>query len=234
VYHQIADGVHYTRPGSAWPAMRDEQIVGSVEWKDGPRLVRLETYAKAYHRLVAPDRDFVPHGGGTGRAHGVDLLVKAPLPGDVNARLTWSCVESRRTDPATGIVARAPWAVKHSATLILDRAFGEWKISVAGRWATGRAFTPVVGSVTSDGVPAPLYGAPNSETYPAFRRLDCTLARIWALSDRVTAVTYVAGFNLAGWDNVQSYAYSPDFTTRRAVPTLFSRGLFFGVNLIFR
>ena len=56
----------------------------------------------------------------------------------------------------------------------------------------------------------------------------------WEVSKRVTAVTYIAGFNLAGWDNVQGYEYSDDFRERREVPAIFSRGIFFGVNLIFR
>jgi hypothetical protein len=169
-----------------------------------------------------------------GDARGVDLMIKQPLPWDVHGRLTWSTVWAERTDPITGVEAPAPWAVRNSVVLILERDIGNWKCSVAGRCANGRAFTPVIGAVDSGGGSEPLFGAPNSENYPGFRRIDCTLARTWEVSARVTAVTYVAGFNLAGWDNVQGYEYSEDFRQRREVPTLFSRGIFFGVNLIFR
>lgn len=234
VYHQVPEGIDYAPGYPLWPAMRAEQVIGSVEWKRGVHLLRAETYAKRYHTLVGRDRDFRPHGGGEGDAFGTDFFVKTVLPGDVNARLTWSYVDAERTDPATGVVAPAPWAVKHSASLILGRSFGSWQISFAGRWATGRAFTPVMGSIETGGRHEAVFGAPNSEHYPAFKRVDCTLVRTWAISERVTASAYIAGFNLFGWDNVSGYDYSADFSERREVPGVFGRGLYFGVNLIFR
>jgi hypothetical protein len=148
--------------------------------------------------------------------------------------VTWSFVNAARTDPNTGLKAPAPWAVPHSVSLIVDRACGNWKVSLAGRWAMGRAFTPIIGCTRGASGENPVYGEPNSERLPSFRRVDCTLTRMWEISERWTAVSYLAGFNLFGWKNVQSYAYSADYAERRVVPGLFSRSVYFGVNLIYR
>ncbi len=233
-YHQVAEGFYYRGDVPRSRAMRADQAILSYEWRRGLRLIRVEAHAKRYRRLVAFDRAYVPRGDGTGGAHGVDFMIKQPLPWEASGRLTWSTVWAERTDPTTGAQAAAPWAVRNSVVLIVDRDFGNWKCSVAGRWANGRAFTPVIGVDNAGGWSEPVWGAPNSENYPSFRRIDCTLARTWEVSKRVTAVTYIAGFNLAGWDNVQGYEYSDDFRERREVPAIFSRGIFFGVNLIFR
>ena len=234
-YHQVAEAIYFADGFPPWPAMQADQGIFSVEWKPVGRLVRVDFYEKRYRKLVALDRDFMPRGRGVGGARGVDVMVKSPLPAEIKARLTWSVVDADRTDPTTGVRAAAPWAVKHSAVLILDRAVGEWQVSVAGRWASGRAFTPVVaGASEAGGRVYPVFGEPNSERLPGFRRIDLTLARTWELSARVMAVTYIAGFNLAGWKNVSGYAYSDDFSVRRPRPGVFGRSLYFGVNFLFR
>jgi hypothetical protein len=232
-YQQIPDAADYARAVFPWPAMRADQAIASVEWRRAGRLLRVETYEKHYRELVGADRNFLSQGGGRGQARGVDLLVKTPLVAEIKSRLTWSWVDAERTDPTTGAQAAAPWAVRHSASLILDRAIGNWQVSVAGRWATGRAFTPIVGAEENI-ERRPVFGEANSQRYPNFRRIDLTLVRTWQLSERVVAATYLAGFNLAGWKNVSGYEYSDDFSTRQPVPGVFGRSLYFGVNLNFR
>jgi hypothetical protein len=233
-YHQIPDAADYARAGSPWPAMRAEQAIALVEWRRAGWLVRMEAYGKRYRELVGPDRDFLSQGGGYGYARGVDLMVKAPLIAEIKSRFTWSWVDAERTDPTSRVQAAAPWAVRHSASLILDRAIGNWQVSVAGRWATGRAFTPILGTEENGAQRRPIFGEANSQRYPNFRRIDLTLVRTWQLSERVVAATYLAAFNLAGWENVSGYEYSDDLSTRRPVPGVFGRSLYFGVNLSFR
>jgi hypothetical protein len=235
-YHQVPTGWYYDERLPGWPAMRADQAIASVEWKAGAQLLRVETYAKQYRDMVALDRDQRPRGGGVGEAHGLDLMWKTTLPADTKARLTWSMVDADRTDPTTGRRAPAPWAVKHSATLILDRTFGDWTVSLAGRWASGRAITPVLGGTDggNGGRPQPVFGAPNSERLPAFRRVDFTIVRLWEITPRLQAATYFAGFNVFGWANASGYEYSDDFTTRRPVPGVFQRSVYFGVNFSYR
>jgi len=234
INHQVPEGIEYAPGLPRWPAMQADQVIASVEWKQGAQLLRAEAYTKRYRHLVALDRDFMPEGAGVGQAHGLDRMVKTSLVAEIKGRLTWSRVDADRTDPSSGIVAPAHWAVKHSATLILDRTISGWMVSLAARWASGRAFTPVIGSAFQNGVQRPVFGPPNSENYPSFPRLDCTLARSWTISDRVTAVTYLAAFNLTGWKNVYAYDYSDDFSEKRPVPGLFGRSVYCGVNLLFR
>jgi hypothetical protein len=114
-------------------------------------------------------------------------MVKTPMIAEIKSRLTWSWVDAERTDATTGLQAATPWAVRHSASLILDRAIGNWQVSVAGRWATGRAFTPIVGADENGAQRRPIFGEANSQRYPNFRRIDLTLVRTWQLSERVMA-----------------------------------------------
>ncbi len=234
-YHQVAEGWNYADGLPVWPAMRADQGIASLEWKSGAQLVRIEAYAKTYDALVARDRDEFPRGGGRGTAQGLDVLWKTPLPADAKARLTWSLVDAERTDPSSGVRAPAPRAVKHSATLILDRAFGDWSVSLAGRWNSGRPFTPVTGgTVDGFGRRVPVFGPANSGRLPDFRRVDFTIVRLWEISPRIQAATYLAGFNLFGWENTSGFSYSDDFSSRRPTPGIFQRSVYFGVNLAYR
>ncbi len=235
-YHQITNGLNYVFAREPWPAMRADQVIASVEWKSGRRLVRVETYEKRYRNMVGVDRDQLPHGDGKGIARGLDLMVKTPLPFEAKGRLTWSIVDADRTDPNTGQLTVAPWAVRHSLSLIIDRPIGDWTVSVAGRYATGRAFTPIIGGVDlTDGTGTrPIFGAPNSERLPEFKRVDFTLVRLWEINERMNAAFYFAGFNVFGWDNATRFEYSDDFTTRRPTPGVFQRSVYFGVNFFYR
>jgi hypothetical protein len=101
---------------------------------------------------------------------------------------------------------------------------------MAYRYATGRPFTPVAGSTfdASRQVYVPAYGAPMSERLPAFRRLDLSTSYFRQITPGLQSVVFVSLMNMLGRENAQSVRYSPDYSRRFVVPSIFERSVYFG------
>jgi hypothetical protein len=236
VYRQVPDAYDFlSSTGSgAPPPMRATQILAGLQLGQGDRLARIEVYRKDYVDLVQLDRSFLPIAGGSGRAQGFDVLLKSSLPAATSGRLTYSFVDTRRTDPDSGRLAPAAFDVTHTLSLLLERAFGGWVTSAAWRFASGRPFTPIVGGQPyGSGGFAPVYGAPFSQRLPVLQRLDLSASRYRRLSAHVTLITYVSINNTLNRANVYAYEYTPDYAVRRAIPSLFHRSLYFGCSFLF-
>ncbi len=239
VYHQVPDALLYDRalgvPGLA--PMRARQAVAGAQLGGGAALVRVEAYDKRYADLAQLTRDNAVRPGGVGRARGLDLFARRPLPLGVEARATYSFVRAARTDPATGAVARAPFDVTHALTAVAERRLpGGWRAAAAWRAATGRPFTPALGGTydTARAAWAPVWGAPYGERFPAFRRLDLSASRTRPFGDAGLLVTYVSLNNALDRRNVQGWRYSPDYARRTPVRSLFNRSVYFGATLTAR
>ena len=235
-YRQVPDALLYDRalgvPGLA--PMRARQLVAGVQVGDGARVLRAEAYDKRYADLAQLTRDQRVRGGGLGRARGADLFWKGALPGGVDGRVTYSVVHAERTDATTGLLARAPFDVTHALTAVAERRFGGgWRAAAAWRAATGRPFTPAVSGAFDATRDAwrPVWGAPNSERFPPFRRLDVSTSRIRPLGADRLLVAYVSLNNVLDRRNVQAWRYSADYAERTPVRSLFNRSVYFGATL---
>jgi hypothetical protein len=176
----------------------------------------------------------VVRAGGVGSARGLDLIAKRRAPGRVDVRTTYSLVRAERTDPVTGQLARAPMDVTHAVTSVAERTFaGGWRVGLAWRRATGRPFTPIVGGTldAARAAWAPVWGAPTSERYPDFRRLDLSVSRVRRLGARTTGVFYASLNNVLDRRNVQAWRYSDDFAERAPVRSIFNRAVYVGASL---
>lgn len=236
VYHQIPEAYYFFGDTGRLklPPMRANQLIGAMQVGKEDRLVRLEVYTKDYADLAALTRNYRSTGGGTGRAQGLDLFAKTSLPWAMTGRFTYSYVDTRRTDPDSGQMARAPFDVPHTVAILVERAFGGWVAGAGWRYSSGRPYTPVVSGVPDGrGGYAPVYGAPFSETLPPLLRLDLNASRYYRLSDHTALVVYVSVNNVLNRGNVYTYEYSSDFSTRTPTPSLFRRGFYFGFTLMF-
>jgi hypothetical protein len=235
--HQVPDAYYFIADDGTQlhrPAMRSQDLILAVESRHGLRLVRIETYEKHYGALAQLDRNYRPAFDGTGLARGADFFFKTPLPALFSGRLTYSFVDTQRTDPNTGRMADAPWDVTHTLTLVLERQVGDWHVSLGWRYATGRPITPVTGGQPlADGSWAPIYGEPESVRLPALARLDLLAYRTWYFEHGRGMTLYVSINNLLNRRNAYSYSYSVDYSERRVVPSLFNRLLYFGVMFYF-
>ncbi len=236
VYHQIPEAYNFFGDTDrlTLPPMRVNQLLGAVQVGNGDQLARLEIYTKDYADLVALNRTYRPVAGGTGRADGLDVLLKSSLPWAMNGRLTYSYIDTRRTDPDSGSVARAPFDVTHTVALIVERAFGDWVAGAAWRYASGRPITPINGGTANGrGGFDPVYGAPFSERLPPLLRLDLSASRYRWVNDHLGLVLYVSVTNVLNRRNVYTYEYSGDFATRSPTASLFGRSVYFGFSLQF-
>ncbi|MFI5230704.1 MAG: TonB-dependent receptor domain-containing protein, partial [Gemmatimonadales bacterium] len=236
-YHEVLDPLYYAqglgKPGVGPEAAR--QIVAGVQAGEERDIARIEIYDKRYTDLsgfTADERTLVD--GGRGRARGVDLFVKRQLWPFFSTRFTYTYVDSRRTDPATGLMARAPFDITNSMTLIGEQALPRgWSVSGAVRYATGKPYAPVVGATfdSTEQVWRPSYGAANSLRLPNARRVDLSLSRLTRPSPSTTLVYFAEIENLFDRDNVYEYTYDADYTRRIAVRSLFNRSFYVGASL---
>lgn len=234
VYHQVADPVLAALRDSGdalLPSMRATQTVVGVQFGDSATTLRAEFYEKAYSDLVQQTRDFVTIPGGTGRARGVDVIARAPVIGRLSTRIVYSLVDAKRTDPSTGVISRAPFDVTHTVTVIATAVLPQQIIFGASlRYASGRPFTPVVSAARSAGstIWTPEFGAPGSLRLPAFARLDFSASWFRIVRPGVQVVTYIALTNALGRRNVFDWRYSPDYSARYEVASVFNRSVYFG------
>lgn len=238
IYHQTADpllGVLREGGETPLPSMRAAQSIVGVQLGDSGASIRVELYEKRYSDLVLQTRDFTTVTGGTGRANGVDVIARFPAYLGVSTRVIYSGVESRRTDASSGIQAPAPFDVPHTATVVMSRTFpAQITAGAALRYASGRPFTPVVSATRSpDGTRTPQYGAPGSLRLPAYARVDLSASVFRVMQGGTQVVGYVALTNVLDRPNVYQWRYSPDYTTRYEVASIFNRSLYFGGVLTF-
>ena len=238
VYHQVADPLYYDaaigRPGL--PPMRARQAVVGGQIGDNAQIARVEIYRKDYHDLAQLGPDKIVAGGGTGRSSGVDVFLKGEKKDVIKGRFSYSYVDARRTDPLTGLEARAPFDVTHSLTLVAEKALGvKWSASGAVRYATGKPFTPVASASFDQSRNAwvPQYAAAYSERLPPLRRVDLSVVRFTRLSPQTFLVLFASVNNVFNRVNVYDYRYNSDYTQRIAIRSLFNRSFYVGGSISF-
>lgn len=192
---------------------------------------RLETYAKTFTGYAVADPVLNYANGASGRAHGVELLVKKdPAPGRLSGFsgfASLSVSRSRRQLDATG--ARFPFEADQPviATVVANYKLNDrWQYGLKWSYHTGSPYTPVVGTngTYPDGRVRPLYGAVNSDRVPNYHRLDLRVDA--QFTPRFAA--YAELINAYARKNVLGYSYSADYRTReevRQLPLMPSVGL---------
>jgi hypothetical protein len=158
------------------------------------------------------------------------------IPGVIGGRMSYSFVDARRTDPTSGLPARAPFDVTHSLTMVAEKNFGiGWSASGALRYATGKPYTRVTGATFDQTrqLWAPTYGAPFSERVPPLKRVDLSISRFTRLSPQSYFVVFASVNNLFDRVNIYEYRYNADYTQRIPVRSLFKRSYYVGGSISF-
>jgi hypothetical protein len=144
-------------------------------------------------------------------------------------------VRARRTDPNTGILARAPYDITSTQSYIIERVLpGGLRLGGAYRAATGRPFTPVTGARfdAARDLWVPAYASPMSERLPAFRRVDLSLSQYRTLGGGWNAVLYLSLSNIFDRENIHAYTWTPDYAERIPVRSIFNRAVYVGASLL--
>ncbi len=238
VYHQVSDPLYFDAalgdPGLS-PMFARQAVVGA-QIGENTRIARVELYHKRYRDLAQLTADNFVVGGGVGRSRGIDMFLKGDIPGVIAGRFSYSYVDARRTDPGSGLDARAPFDVTHSVTLVADKSLG-LGLSVSGalRYATGKPYTPVMGATfdQAENRWVPAYGEPFSLRLSPLERVDLSISRFTPLSAQSYLVLFASVNNLFDRVNVYEYRYNADYTQRIPVRSLFNRSFYVGGSISF-
>jgi hypothetical protein len=67
-----------------------------------------------------------------------------------------------------------------------------------------------------------------SERLPSFRRIDVSVSHVRQYANGLMQVVFASLSNVLDRENVASYYYSPDYSTRHSTPGIFNRSVYFG------
>jgi tetratricopeptide (TPR) repeat protein len=224
--------VGYELPDGGAPAgtpRRARHAAFAVEREGRPSL-RVETFVKQYDRYVPEDGALEIEGG---RAAGVDALIRWTQTERWGGWISYSYLDGS-LDLTDGSRASSEVDVTHSLTAVGMVTMGSWQLGGTARYATGRPYSPVVGSTEEPGFPEPIYGDAMSRRLPDYVRVDARITRFQRIADRFT-VFYLEVLNVLDRENVSTLVYDANWENPRTVGSIFSaRTLVAGVEIQLR
>ncbi len=233
VFHQGRWRTKYRVPDAGAPAgipTRAQHLVVGAE-RGGEPSLKVEGYVKRY-------ADYVEDGEGpritAGRVAGMDAIVRWSGQGPLSGWITYSYLDGT-VDLGDGRTVPSAVDVRHSLTGVARWSFRpRWELGSTLRIGSGRPFTDITGGTEgADGRVTPVYGDPNGERLPAYRRLDARLTRYLPMRAGV-GVVYLETLNILDTKNVSGYTYGAGYAERRPVHSYFSqRTLVLGLGLTF-
>lgn len=177
---------------------------------------KAETYYKKLSNLVVNDPALNYINAASGKAYGLELLVRKEETDKLSGWFVINLARSQRRNDVTGESFRFQYDQPVNATLV-----GTYKLSddwsFGAKWAchSGTPYTPIVGTSGSysDGRPIPVYAAVNSGTLPVYHRLDLRLDRKYVFN-KWKLNTYIELNNIYQRKAVVGYSYNPTYTGR--------------------
>jgi len=231
-YHQFGDYFVLERNPNLRPksavhfALSYDRITEATE-------LRATLYDKEYRRLFLEGSDGSVRNDGYGYARGAEFFLKKK-----NKRFeilfVYNFLHSRRKENDVGVLAPSPYEIAHSATGIFTWIIKSWSIGLRYSFASGRPFTPLEGREwdPADEAYVPIWGAPYSDRYPSYQRLDLSGNWRFNLFKRLI-VFYFGVTNILNNKNISRYDYGEDYAGRKDQQSIFGRSLFVGIYIPF-
>tara|TARA_R110002073_G_scaffold218689_5_gene379048 strand:- start:19809 stop:22022 length:2214 start_codon:yes stop_codon:yes gene_type:complete len=121
---------------------------------------------------------------GSGRNVGLEFMVQY-----IGQRsFAWLSYTGSRAERRSHIEPELGWTryvldQPHVLTIIGSTKWGNWQFGARGRYASGNAFTPILGGAEGpNGQTVPVYGEEYSERLPDFFQVDLRVDRVWQRS----------------------------------------------------
>ncbi|MBI3775958.1 MAG: hypothetical protein HY273_10475 [Gammaproteobacteria bacterium] len=184
---------------------------------------KLEGYYKTFDDLVSSDPQVNYINGASGKAHGVELLVKKDSPTLWSGWLSVTYSQSRRRVDATGNTLPLDFDQPVIASGVLNyKPSADWSYGARWSYHTGNPYTPYEAS--SEKIPPknevykPNPGEVNSRRLPAYHRLDLRVDRhmvfnTWKVDGYVELINAYNRKNVSGYE----YTYFSSEPTRKRV-----------------
>lgn len=180
---------------------------------------KAETYYKKLGNLVVSDPTLNYINAASGKAYGLELLIKKEETDKLSGWFVLNLAKSQRRNDVTGEAFRFEYDQPINTTLVGTYKFSEkWSFGAKWNYHSGTPYTPVIGTngTYADGRPVPVYAAVNSDTLPVYHRLDLRLDRNYVF-DKWKFNTYFELNNVYQRKDIVGYSYNPTYTSREPV-----------------
>ncbi|MBI3577781.1 MAG: TonB-dependent receptor, partial [Ignavibacteriales bacterium] len=151
IFHQHADPRLYS-PEDGNPnlkALKATHYIAAYDYSFSEQAdFRVELYHKEYTDLPLKSAALHYDNGGNGYARGIDIMAKGSLPGFINGWFSYGFVDTKRKWMDFEEFAPSSYDITHNVTVVLTYTITPtWLIGVNYKFATGRPYTPAIGSV---------------------------------------------------------------------------------------
>ena len=202
--------------------LADQKVLGVLQTYDEGWSMKTEAYYKTISDFVVSDESLNYANGASGRAFGVELLLKKARIEQVSGWFALTLARSELRNDRNGDTFKFSFDQPVNATLVGNYKFdSSWMLGAKWAFHTGNPYTPIVGTngVYSDGRPRPVYAAINSQRLPNYHRLDIRLDRSYTTQAGKLNI-YFEVINVYNSENIAGYRYSPDYRRRTPVSQL--------------
>ena len=195
--------------------------------------LRATLYDKEYRHLFLNQTDGLVNNEGRGYARGAEFFIKKKKK-RYDILFVYNFLHSKRRENEAASLAPSAYEISHSLTGIFKWKWQTWSVGLRYSYASGRPYTPLSGrewnSQSEEFVP--VWGAPYSERYPSYQRMDLNGSKTLNIFDRLVVI-YFGITNLLNNDNILRVEYSDDYAFRKDQPSIFGRSFFIGIYVPF-
>jgi hypothetical protein len=195
--------------------------------------LRATLYDKEYRNLFLNKKEGIVSDEGYGYARGAEFFLKKKNK-RYDAILVYNFLNSKRKENDALVLSNSPYEIAHSLTAIFKWKFKKSSLGIRYSYASGRPFTPLANREWNSESQAylPVWGAPFSERYRSYERLDISGSKSLNILKRMT-VLYFGVTNVLNYKNILSYEYTDDYSSRMDQHSIFGRTLFVGLYVPF-
>lgn len=238
VFKQIPDPRLYS-PVDGNPNLKPMQalhLIASYEYLVNDfNSFRVEVYTKEYKNLPLENDLLNYDNSGHGFANGIDIIYKGDFPFGINGWISYGFINTKRLWMDYDNKTSSDFDITHNISLVARYGLTEnIQIGLTAKYATGRPFTPAVGSYyRSDiNIYEPVYAQTNSSRFSDYKRIDLRLTYLNTFFEKYSFVGYVEGINIFDFNNIFGYSYSPDYGERNEIQSYFGqRMIVFGFSV---
>lgn len=223
-YHQFPQGFQVVKdfgnPHLSYEKA-DHYSLGVEQQLQDAWSAKVEVYYKTLSDLVIPHEPENYINGGSGKAYGVEALVKKNKTTDWSGWVSASYTKTERHNDVTGEAFPFSYDQPLIVNMVYEWNFAKnWTFGAKWRYQSGAPFTPVIDTYTdSSSRLRPTYGELGSERLPDYHRLDVRIAREF-LFDKWKMSAYLDIINAYANQNVSGYDYNADYSSRKKITQL--------------